>query len=90
MPAGVGSLPLQTAFASNQTSQFFFAWSEFNLFDTLMVFLKEFFERVYHEKNQQKKKSIQITQQAKSKDDPCLDTVYITDQNFIKHVFSVH
>ena len=42
------------------------AWSESNLFDTQMVFLKEFFEKVDFEKNQQTTKKHEISQGAKS------------------------
>ena len=44
------------------------AWSGFKLFDNLMVYLKEFFQKVNFEKNQQTtKEHLKITQQAKRK-----------------------
>ena len=44
------------------------SWSGFKMFDTLIVFLKEFFEKVNFEKNQQTTtKAWNVTQHAKSK-----------------------
>ena len=68
------TLYLQVSSADNLCKQFgprsgptkHRAWSESKLFDTLVVFLKVFFEKVDFEKDQQTTKTCKISQLAKS------------------------